>query len=179
VSRTISYLNADLARAKQQGARVMEVSLADMAELLAAAESGFAMLRSERPMKHAGWMKPGSISMMRSGRKRYSTISRRRSDEFNTELFFADNLQEKQREVDAALDAAKAAQPGNATVEVKTMDLSGKALDWSRKQPDSDQPKTYGCHHNMPVCDSCDWLVRRWLVTELGETVNVPKELMQ
>lgn len=98
MNRTIAYLNADLARAKQQGARVMEVSLADMAELLAAAESGFSKLSSERPMKHAGWIKPGSLSMLRSGAKKFTRISRRRSDEFNTEIFFADDLKEKKLE---------------------------------------------------------------------------------
>lgn len=102
MNRTISYLNADLARSRQEGARVMEVSLTDMAEILAAAESGIAKAKAERPMKHAGWMKPGSLSMLRSGRKNYSTISKRRSDEFNTEIFFADNLREKQQEVDGA-----------------------------------------------------------------------------
>lgn len=63
-------------------------------------------------------------------------------------------------------------------IEVKTADLSGKALDWARAQPTGDQPKTFGCHHNGPTCGNCESMVRRWLVSELGEVVNVPKELM-
>lgn len=98
MNRTISYLNADLDRSRQEGAKVMEVSLADMAELLSAAESGFAKQKAERPVKHAGWIKPGSLSMLRSGAKKFTRISRRRSDEFNTEVFFADDLKEKKLE---------------------------------------------------------------------------------
>ena len=53
-------------------------------------------------------------------------------------------------------------------------DLSGDQLHWARMQPGSDQPKTFGCHHYMPVCQACDWMVRRWLKGELGERLWVP-----
>lgn len=99
MNRTISYLNAELDRSRQQGAKVMEVSLLDMAEILRAAESQAMQETKRSANKHAGWIKPGSLSMLRSGNKMFTRISRRRSDEFNTEIFFADDLKEKQREV--------------------------------------------------------------------------------
>lgn len=44
--------------------------------------------------------------MLLSGSKKFTRISRRRSDEFNTEIFFAADLREKQREIDSAKDKA-------------------------------------------------------------------------
>lgn len=64
-------------------------------------------------------------------------------------------------------------------VQVKTADLIGPALAWAVRQPNSDQPKTFGCHHMMPTCRQCEDMVRRWLVRELGETVEVPSEFIQ
>lgn len=63
-------------------------------------------------------------------------------------------------------------------IEVATADLAGQALNWARLQVASEQPRTFGCHHNGPVCILCDGMVRRWLAKELGEPVQVPKELM-
>lgn len=102
MTRTISYLNADMDRAIQCGHKSIDISVADLAEILALAESAAHHQRSESATKHAGWIKPGSLSMLRSGGKNFTRISRRRSDEFNTEIFFADNLREKQAEVDAS-----------------------------------------------------------------------------
>ncbi len=103
MNRTISYLNAELARAEQQGARSMDISLLDLKEILRAAESGLSRERSESAAKHAGWIKPGSLAALRSGKKLFTRISRRRSDEFNTEIFFVDDLQVKRQEVIDAL----------------------------------------------------------------------------
>lgn len=64
-------------------------------------------------------------------------------------------------------------------VQMKTADLTGRALAWAVCQPASDQPKTYGCHHNMPTCGHCEDMVRRWLAKELGETVEVPNEFIR
>lgn len=102
MSRTISYLRADLDRAKNQGSRSLDVSILDLDEILRLAESSSMHERTGNAKKHAGWIKPGSLSMLRSGKKKFTRISQRRSDEFNTEIFFADDLKEKQREVDAA-----------------------------------------------------------------------------
>lgn len=62
---------------------------------------------------------------------------------------------------------------------VGTFVLTGRALEWAVLQPLTDQPKTFGCHHNMPTCSMCEDMVRRWLVKELGETVNVPAEFLE
>lgn len=63
-------------------------------------------------------------------------------------------------------------------IEVKTAELIGAALDWARQIPKSDQPKTFACNHNGPICRSCDSMVRRWLAAELGDMVSVPAELI-
>lgn len=103
MNRTISYLRADMDRSKNQGARSLDVSILDLEEVLKLAESVEYLDKMARAGKHAGWAKPGSISMLNGGKKKYTRISRRRSDEFNTEVFYADDLRERQREVDAAL----------------------------------------------------------------------------
>lgn len=102
MTRTIPYLQAELDRSRQQGARFMEVSLADMAEILRAAESHAMLEHKQSANKHAGWIKPGSLSALRSGKKLFTRISKRRSDEFNTEIFFAADLKEKKREAELA-----------------------------------------------------------------------------
>lgn len=53
-------------------------------------------------------------------------------------------------------------------------DLALEQLQWARTRPFTEQPKTFGCHHNGPVCRGCEWMVRRWLKAELGETLWVP-----
>lgn len=63
-------------------------------------------------------------------------------------------------------------------IEVETVDLSGPALDWARRQPDGDQPETFGCNHSAPTCPLCKEMVIRWLVTELGDVVSIPVELL-
>lgn len=103
MNRTISYLRADMDRAKNHGERSLDVSILDLEEVLKLAESVEYLDKMARAGKHAGWAKPGSISMLNGGKKKYTRISRRRSDEFNTEVFYADDLRERQREVDAAL----------------------------------------------------------------------------
>lgn len=98
MNRTISYLRADMDRAKNQGSRSLDVSILDLDEILRLAESSSMHERTGSAKKHAGWIKPGSLSMLRSGKKKFTRISQRRSDEFNTEIFFADDLKEKQLE---------------------------------------------------------------------------------
>lgn len=96
--KVISYLNAELARAEQQEARFLDISVADLKELLRAAESGLSNERAARPMKHGGWIKAGGLKSIRSGMTLFTRVSRRRSDEFNTEIFFADDLKVKHQE---------------------------------------------------------------------------------
>lgn len=102
MNRTISYLRADMDRSRNQGDRTIEVSILDLDDVLKLAESAEHFEKASKPIKHAGWAKPGSISMLNGGKKKYTRISRRRSDEFNTEVFYVDDLKERQRDVDAA-----------------------------------------------------------------------------
>lgn len=60
------------------------------------------------------------------------------------------------------------------TIAMRVDDLTGEQLNWARMQPESDQPKTFGCHHYGPVCSGCESMVRRWLKFELGEIAQVP-----
>lgn len=66
----------------------------------------------------------------------------------------------------------------DAVHKAATAGLTGRALEWAVLQPETGQPKTYGCNHNMPTCGLCEDSVRRCLVKELGETVQVPAELL-
>ena len=94
-------MRADMDRSKNHGERSLDVSILDLEEILNLAESVECIDKMSRARKHAGWAKPGSLSMLNGGKKKYTSISRRRSDEFNTEVFYSDDLKEKQREVDA------------------------------------------------------------------------------
>jgi hypothetical protein len=117
--KVISYLNAELARAEQQGARFLDISVADLKEVLRAAESGLSAERSARPMKHGGWIKPGGLRSVRSGHTLFTRVSRRRSDEFNTEIFFADDLKVKNQEwLDAQAASADEAGPPVVPIEI-------------------------------------------------------------
>ncbi len=85
----------------------MDIGVLDLKELLRAAESALSGERAARAIKHGGWMRPGSLQAIRSGLKKKTHVSYRRSDEFNTEIFFADDLNEKLKE---AVDAASASE---------------------------------------------------------------------
>ena len=85
----------------------MDIGVLDLKELLRAAESALSAERAARAIKHGGWMRPGSLQAIRSGLKKTTRVSYRRSDEFNTEIFFADDLNEKLKESVDALAAAE------------------------------------------------------------------------
>lgn len=91
MNRTISYLRADMDRANNQGARTLEISLLDLREILSLAESAEMHAQTKNATKHAGWIKPGSLSRLRSGGKNFTSI-------------VAADRREKQREIDAAKD---------------------------------------------------------------------------
>lgn len=98
MSRTLSYLRADLCRAESQGARTLDVNALDLAEVLALAEKALAYDLANKATTHAGWVNPHALSDLLSGRINGISLRRRRSDAHNTQVFFTGNLRE-QREV--------------------------------------------------------------------------------
>lgn len=106
--KTIGYLRADMERAKQEGASRLSISMVDLEEVLRAAESFQSRDTAEKAKRHAGWAKAGSIHQLRSGQKKIVSISRRKSEEYNVELYFGCDLKAKQQEFDAAMNARKA-----------------------------------------------------------------------
>lgn len=63
-------------------------------------------------------------------------------------------------------------------VKVQVADLNGVALDWTiERLLETEKPKTFGCHHNMPTCPNCHDMVMRWREdgrAKLGSAVEVP-----
>lgn len=102
MNRTIQYLNADLARAQQQGAKTLDISVADLAEVIRLAERG----ASEEPLlkakKRGGWVSPLAMHAMLNGKVNTIRVHRKRSDQWNMQMFFADSLAEKRAEALAA-----------------------------------------------------------------------------
>lgn len=87
MNRTISYLSAEMERAIHQGARTVDINVLDLKEILSLADAGVKLQAAGAAKYHAGWVKPGSLYAMNSGRKLFARISRRRSDEFSVQLF--------------------------------------------------------------------------------------------
>lgn len=108
MNQTFCFLLASMQRAENEGARTLNVSIADLKELLPFVESGMARERLQQPMKHLGWMRPGGVSALCGAGKRFARVSRRRDDEFNMEVFFCDSIRDKQKEADAARVVADA-----------------------------------------------------------------------
>lgn len=108
MNTTLSFLLAAMQRAENEGARSLDVNIKDLRELLPFVEAGMHRAKLEKPMKHLGWMKPGSVAALCNGNKRATRVSRRRDDEFNMEVFFCDSIREKQKEADAAKIVAEA-----------------------------------------------------------------------
>lgn len=113
----LAYVRALVHRAQNEGARRIELSVKDLSDLLPHAEAGLHRERAEMPMKPAGWVSPGALRRLNSKRKgdRAIKMLRFKTDEFNTEVFFCDNLRDKEQEAIAAgqaKEAAEAAQEG-------------------------------------------------------------------
>lgn len=106
MNRTIQYLQADLARAQQQGAKTLDISTADLVELLRLAERG----ASEEPLlkakKRGGWVSPSAMHALLTGKVKIIRIHRRRSDQCNMQVFYGDNLEQKRAEALAAQEVA-------------------------------------------------------------------------
>jgi hypothetical protein len=74
-------------RARQEGARSIDINLLDLKEMLSLADAGAKLKAAGAAKYHAGWAKPGSLYAMNSGKKLFMRISRRRSDDFSVQLF--------------------------------------------------------------------------------------------
>lgn len=98
LSRNLSYLMADWQRALNLGHKTMEVSVADIGELLPIAESGISKVLAERQVKHAGWVRPSDLRSLRESGAYSIRIKRRRSAHANMEVFFCDKIYEKEQE---------------------------------------------------------------------------------
>ena len=107
MNRTIQFLNADLARAQQQGAKTLDISTADLAELIRLAERGAAVSEVDKAKKRGGWVSPLALHAMLTGKANTIRTHRKKSDEWCMQLFYSDNLSEKCEEV-RAIKAAKA-----------------------------------------------------------------------
>lgn len=92
MNTTISHLYADIHRAEQEGARCVTVNILDLKEVLGLADSAVKREAAENANQHVGWMKPGSILAVRAGRKMFTRVSRRRSDEFCVQVFYGGTL---------------------------------------------------------------------------------------
>ena len=90
----ISRARVELAAAERFHARTVELSVDDLEQLVRLAESGDDRERADDAKKHAGRAKPGSLQSLRGGRKLFTRLSRRRSDEFCVEVFFSGRLRE-------------------------------------------------------------------------------------
>lgn len=81
MSGVSNFLLAELHRAQHQGAKTMEVSTAELSELLAKLES------AERPMgKPVGWASADKLEAMRHGARKYVTVALYKSDKFNEQV---------------------------------------------------------------------------------------------
>lgn len=81
MSSVNNFLLAELHRAQHQGAKTLEVSTAELAELLARLES------AERPMgKHVGWASSDKLEAMRHGARKYLTVALYKSDKFDEQV---------------------------------------------------------------------------------------------
>lgn len=113
MNQTLAFLLASIQRAENEGARSLDVSIKDLRELMPFVEAGMHTAKIERPMKHLGWMRPGSVAALCSGSKRFTRVSRKKDAEFNVEVFYADCIRDKQRESDEVM-ARLASEPVNS-----------------------------------------------------------------
>lgn len=79
-SQAANYLRASLHRAINQGDKSLAVSTLDLKDTLAELERLQNLKDPGRPDKPMfGWADPHAIQLMRQGRRRYLTISRKKS----------------------------------------------------------------------------------------------------
>ena len=105
MNRTIQYLNADLARAQQQGAKTLDISTADLAEVIRLAERGAAVSEVDKAKKRGGWVSASAMNALLKGKATTIRVHRKRTDQCNMQVFYGDNLEQKRAEALAAQEA--------------------------------------------------------------------------
>lgn len=110
---TLSFVRALVQRAQNEGARRVELNVKDLAELLPFVESGMHKALAAQPLKTAGWAAPRDLQSLSSRGPGDRAIRMRRfkSDAYNTELYYKDDLGTKVRESDAARLARESTEP--------------------------------------------------------------------
>lgn len=110
IEMTLSFVRAAVQRAEHHGNKTVELNVLDMLELLPKVESSIHHERADKPMKRAGWVSPGAMRSMTGSKKgrRGIRLMRFKTAEFNTEVFFCDNLREKYEESVLAMAAKEA-----------------------------------------------------------------------
>lgn len=112
IEMTIAFVRAETQRAEHHGQKNVQLNVKDVLEILAKVESNVHHERAAKPMKRAGWVSPGAMRAMCGSKKgkRGIRLMRFKTEEFNTEVFFCDNLREKFEESVAAMAAKEAAK---------------------------------------------------------------------
>lgn len=75
------HLLAELHRAQQHGFKTLEITVKELNELLAQLESKEAKAGPGHPL---GWASGDKMEAMRRGSRKYLTVSRIKTDQFNT-----------------------------------------------------------------------------------------------
>ena len=85
-----TFLLAELHRAQYQGAKTLEVSTAELSELLAKIESLEKRAAIEFGGKPLGFCTGHKMKAMLAGARKYITVSAYKSENFDTEISYVD-----------------------------------------------------------------------------------------
>lgn len=117
--QTLSFVRAEVQRAQHEGARKVELNIKDLLELLPHVEAGMNRERTEKRMKHAGWVSPNGMHGIRSGAENATRLRRYKTPTHNMEVFFCDKIPEKIAESVMAIAADELAKK----IEVRAQEI--------------------------------------------------------
>lgn len=123
IEMTLSFVRAAVQRAENHGDKTVELNVLDLLELLPRVESYIHKERAEKPMKRLGWVSPGSVMGMFSGKKgkRGARLLRFKTPENNMEVFYCDKLSDKVKESEELV--AKAAEETRSKAEAMEVEV--------------------------------------------------------
>lgn len=84
------FLMAELHRAQHRGAKTIEVSTAELSEVLAKLESLESKQSEQFGGQHLGYATGHKLRAMRAGARKYLTVSAYKSETFDSEVTFVD-----------------------------------------------------------------------------------------